>query len=100
MKKILIISILSSILAGCASYLPAGGMYTSVKMGQAAPMSGVISKTGTACSHSYLWIVAFGNASIESAKADGNIINVISINYFVDNYAGIYAHYCIEVNGN
>jgi len=41
-----------------------------------------------------------GNASIESAKANGNIINVSTINYKVKDKGVFGGTYCIVITGN
>ena len=85
-------------LAGCASYVPMGAIYTGGKMGIQAG-SGAAGKTGTACMTSVLGLVAFGDASIEAAKAAGGITEVTNINYEVNNILGIYGQYCIVLQG-
>ena len=86
------------ILAGCASYMPAGGLYTEGKMGVQAG-SGAADKTGRACMVSILALVATGDASIEAAKAAGGIKEVVTMNYEVKNILGIYGEYCLVVKG-
>jgi hypothetical protein len=85
-------------LAGCASYMPAGGLYTEGKMGVQAG-SGAADKTGRACMTSILALVATGDASIEAAKAAGGIKEVVTMNYEVKNILGIYGEYCLVVKG-
>jgi len=67
--------VLLIILAGCASYVPVGMLYTGGKMGVQAN-SGDAPKTGKACMVSVLGLVAGGDASIEAAKAAGGIKDV------------------------
>ena len=85
-------------LAGCATYNPAGALYTGGKMGVQGG-SGTADKTGKACMTSVLGLVAVGDASIETAKAQGSIKEVVDINYEVNNVLGIYGTYCIVVQG-
>lgn len=85
-------------LAGCASYWPAGWAYTEAKMGVQAG-SGAADKTGRACVQSILAIVATGDASIEAAKAAGGIKEVVNMNYEVKNILGIWGEYCLVVKG-
>lgn len=57
--------------------------------------------TGRACSKSILWLVSFGNSSIEAAKADAKITKVASIEYEqlgVSTY--IYHKFCTVVTGS
>jgi hypothetical protein len=85
-------------LAGCASFYPAGGIYTEGKMGVQAG-SGAADKTGRACMTSILALVATGDASIEAAKAAGGIKEVVSMNYEVKNILGVWGEYCLVVKG-
>ncbi|MGB9716188.1 MAG: TRL-like family protein [Thermodesulfovibrionales bacterium] len=85
-------------LAGCASYVPVGILYTGGKMGVQAN-SGEAPKTGKACMTSILGLVAGGDASIEAAKDEGGIKEVEVIDYEVTNILGIYGQYCTIVRG-
>jgi hypothetical protein len=85
-------------LAGCATYWPAGGIYTDGKMGVQAG-SGAADKTGRACMTSILALVATGDASIEAAKAAGGIKEVVNMTYEVKNILGVYGEYCLVVRG-
>ncbi len=85
-------------LAGCATYIPAGVIYTDGKMGVQGG-SGTADKTGKACMTSVLALVATGDASIDTAKAAGGIKDVVSIDYEVNNILGIYGTYCVVVKG-
>ena len=96
--RFLAILIVVVMLAGCASYIPMGLVYTHGKMGVQAG-SGAGEKTGRACMTSILGIVATGDASIEAAKAAGGINEVVNINYEACNILGIYGKYCLVVNG-
>ncbi len=96
--RFLAILIVVFMLAGCASYLPMGAIYTDGKMGVQA-VSGTAGKTGRACMTSILGLVATGDASIEAAKAAGGITEVTNINYVVNNILGIYGQYCLVVQG-
>ncbi len=97
MRFILILMVVL-MLAGCASYVPMGIVYTDGKMGIQA-VSGAAGKTGKACMTSILGLVATGDASIEAAKAAGGITEVTNINYEVNNILGIYGQYCLVVQG-
>lgn len=91
--------VLLVILAGCASYIPVGILYTGGKMGVQAN-SGDAPKTGKACMTSVLGLVAGGDASIEAAKDAGGIKEVEVIDYEVTNVLGIYGQYCTIVKGH
>ncbi|MBA1147585.1 hypothetical protein H0Z60_11020 [Ectothiorhodospiraceae bacterium WFHF3C12] len=88
----------SALLGGCATYYPAGGLYTEGKMGVQAS-GGATDKEGRACMNSVLGAVAWGDASVDAAKQDGNIQTVSTIDYEVENILGIYGKYCLVVRG-
>lgn len=96
--RFLALLILLVILAGCASYIPVGALYTGGKMGVQAN-SGDTPKIGKACMTSVLGLFAGGDASVEAAKAEGGINEVVIIDYEVTNLLGIYGQYCTVVKG-
>ena len=85
-------------LAGCATYMPHGMIYTEGKMGVQAG-SGAADKTGRACMTSILGLVATGDASLEAAKAAGGVKDIVSMNYEVKNILGVWGEYCLVVKG-
>jgi hypothetical protein len=85
-------------LAGCASYVPHGILFTGGKMGVQGG-AGAADKTGKACMNSVLGLVAWGDASLEAAKAAGGVKEVINMNYEVNNVLGIWGEYCLIVQG-
>ncbi len=87
-------------LAGCASYMPLGVIYTEGKTGIDANNGVSGSKTGQACMTSILGLVATGDAGVDTAMANGGIKNVATINYTAKNILGIYGTYCTVVTGN
>lgn len=102
MKKITKLSLLAGVgigLSSCASYVPYGFLYTGTKTGLENNNGVAASKTGQACMSSVLGLVAWGDGSIESAKADGNITKVATINYATNNILGIYGQYCTVATG-
>jgi len=96
---LLVIVSASALLAGCATYYPTGTLYTEGQMGvQANGNPG--NKEGKACMRSILGLVAYGDASVDAAKRNGNIQNVDTIDYDVRNFLGIYGKYCLVVRGS
>ncbi|UOG59429.1 adhesin Lsa14 [Leptospira noguchii] len=57
---------------------------------------------GKACSKNILWLVSFGDSSIEAAKADGKITKIASIEYEQLGvlYGAIYHKFCTVVTGS
>ncbi len=88
-------------LGGCITVqTPAlGVLYTDVKYGDTAtPAAGAL-KTGKACAKSVLGAVAWGDASIDAAKAAGGITTVASVDHTSNNYVGVYGVWCTVVKG-
>ena len=96
--KFLAMLVVVLMLAGCASYAPHGILFTSGKMGVQGG-SGPADKTGKACMNSVLGFVAWGDASLEAAKAAGGVKEVVNMNYEVNNVLGIWGEYCLIVQG-
>ncbi len=96
-KLILIVAALA--VSACASYHPRGFLYTETTMGIESG-DAKNTKTGRACVNSYFGLVAVGDASLEKAKADGDIHEIASINYEVNNVLGMVANYCLVVRGS
>lgn len=99
-KTLLVLAIGSSLLSGCATYLPMGNYYVGVKKGEVANNSVAATKSGKACSHSYLSLIATGDSSVDAAKKAGDIKNVATMDYSVENILGLYGTYCTEISGN
>jgi len=90
--------LLVAFVAGCASYIPVGAIYTGGTMGVQAD-GGATPKMGKACMTSILGLIAVGDASVEAAKAQGGVKEVSIIDYEVNNILGIYGTYCTVVKG-
>ncbi len=87
--------------AGCATPFPYGVLYTGIKS-PIAVGDGTISysKVGTAVSNSYFGLVATGDASIETAKANGDIRTIKYVDYKAENILGIIGTYTTTVYGD
>ena len=102
MKKIITLAAViggAAILASCSAPMASGALYTNVTTGTSAT-SGSTAKMGQACNTSILGLVATGNASIASAKAQGGISRVASVDYKAKNILGLYGKYCVVVHGS
>lgn len=102
MKKILSTTVLaaSMTMAGCATSVPVGGLFTDIQLPVAATANAQGSKVGTAKCQSILALIAQGDCSIEAAKADGNITSVTHIDWKANNILGIIGNYELTVHGN
>lgn len=103
MKKILLLTTMSLLLIflNCATiaYGPFGVLFTSSTIGSAA--SGKEgNKTGEACAHSILGLVAFGDASIQKAKLAGGINDVTTVEHSIFSILAVYGKMCTIVKGN
>lgn len=87
-------------LMGCATMIPIGGLYTATKLpGIATSNGGTSTKTGEAQCTSVLGLVAFGDCSIATAKKNGGIKKVYSVDWDAKNILGIYGTYKVIVKG-
>jgi hypothetical protein len=86
---------------GCATVrTPALGLiYTQTKSGVAATSNSAGTKTGEACAESYFGLVATGDASIETARKEGGITTITSVDESSKNIIGVYGKYCTLVRG-
>jgi hypothetical protein len=99
MKKLIAIALLALTASGCA-YSPVSGMITVVNWDGSIGDQNVRSiKTGKACAHSILGIVAVGDASIRKAKQNGGITKVALVDHQTTNVLYIYGGYCTIVTG-
>lgn len=88
-------------LSGCALAMSpvTGFLYSDVKHpGFSVPGVGGPDH-GEACASSILGIVANGDASIETAKKNGGIVQVTSVDYKTSNILLVYSKYCTIVYG-
>ena len=56
-------------------------------------------KNGEACAHSVLGLIAFGDASIETAKKNAGISKVATVDHRTTNILYFYGGYCTVVYG-
>ena len=79
-----------------------GGMFfhKNTVPGQTGVPNAKCIKKGVSCSHSILWLAAFGDSSIDSAKADKDIKSVCSVDHEVMGILGfVYHRHCTTVLG-
>ena len=75
-----------------------GAIFTEVKEPVAFSNGVSSTKTGEACQESYFGLVSTGDSSIETAKQNGNITKVASINLEKKNVL-VYGRTCTVVKG-
>src|SRR5215470_2342124 len=90
---------LITVMAGCTMVQSPviGGIYTNTK-GAAAVGSGSGTKMGVSCAQGILG-VAWGDASIETARANGNITEIATVDYDAMGVLGVWAKSCTIVKG-
>jgi hypothetical protein len=94
------IGVASTMLLGCATSMPVGGVYTDVKLPVTATADGGgTPKVGTAECMSVLAMVATGDCSIEAAKKNGGITKVYHVDWEANNILGIIGKYKVVVHG-
>jgi len=89
--KILSVAAVALLATGCAVRPTAGMLYTDVEVPVNATSNSaknVITGESDKCK-SILGLVATGNCSVENAKANSGITNVISVDYKSNNILGI-----------
>ena len=101
MKKILGLATAVSLvsLSGC-SISPVTGAVNVAKWDGAVSNPEVnVEKSGEACAHSVLGLVAFGDASLETAKKNAGITKVATVDHRTLNVLYFYGGYCTVVYG-
>ncbi|GJL66389.1 MAG: hypothetical protein NPIRA05_13600 [Nitrospirales bacterium] len=96
-------------MAGCApmnfaqpnAAFPVAGIYSDVQGGSLVLDNGATAtKTGKACGHQILGIVAAGDTSVETAMANGGISKLVYVNQSYKNILFIYSEICTIARGN
>ena len=88
--------------SGCAMVMRApvtGGIYTDTHAGLMATSNQAGNRVGEACATSYVGLFAAGDASIESARRNGGITMISSVDEHSRSVLGLWAEYCTIVRG-
>ena len=94
LSSLAVIAMSSVFIAGCATVVPVGALYTDVQLPVSNATGSVsYSKTGTATSQSILGLVAWGDGSIRAAADNGKIVKINSVDYKADSLLGVYSKY-------
>lgn len=98
---LLIIVGLALFVAGCASSMPMGVLYTELQLPVAATgnSGGGDMKVGMSECTSILGMVAIGDASIKQAMDNGRITKIHHVDWQAKNILGIYGMYNCTVYG-
>jgi len=77
-----------------------GILMLDAQYGDSATDGPAPTKEGKACAQSILGLVATGDASIQTAKANGGITTVSHVDHSAKSTLGIVAEWCTIVRGN
>ena len=77
-----------------------GWAYTEAKYDGVIEDGPAPTKTGKACATAILAMVATGDASLETAKANGGITQISHVDHSAKNILGIWGEYCTIVKGS
>lgn len=92
----------AGVATGCATTTRApvtGLIFNGTKAGELVTEASDASKSGRSCAHSVLGAVAWGDASLDSAKKAGGISTVSAVDGENFSVLGAYARYCLVVTG-
>lgn len=96
MALVLALALAASV--ACTGFGPQGLIFSSTTLGVYGTEA-TSSKSGSACSASYLNLVAVGDGSVEVAAANGGISEVKAIDLESFNVLGLYSRLCTVVRG-
>lgn len=101
----IILSLLFLILSACAttgnnSHLGRSVIYADHKEAGMVTSLSKGTKTGTACAFNICGIIGLGDSSIEAAKKEGGIQEVVSFDHTYTKVLGFYGKHCVIVKGN
>lgn len=103
MKNILVSVWIAVLGTGCASFsmgVPLNGfLFNGVSTGIAATSNQAGNRVGEACASSILGLVAMGDSTIETARRNGGITLITSVDNSFTSILGLYASYCTHVRG-
>ena len=106
MKKLVVGTLAAGMIAltGCVGPMaPVGGvhagLFTSVSGPICATSNPIGTKTGEASSTAFLFF-AWGDGSIKTAAANGNITKISHVDYHTSSVLGLYAKTTVSVNGD
>jgi hypothetical protein len=103
MKKYILAPALLSLLAlsSCATGLRSpltGFVYSDILSSESVTSNQAGNRVGEACAQSYFGLVATGDASVETARRNGGITQISSVDGKTESYI-VYAKYCVIVRG-
>ncbi|MEK7397079.1 MAG: TRL-like family protein [Candidatus Poribacteria bacterium] len=73
--------------------------FSDLYYGMAISSNQAGNRVGEACSKSFAGIIAVGDSSIETARRNGGITMISSVDEHINSFLGVFAKYCIIVRG-
>ncbi len=102
--KLMVLASAALLASGCAStnsgHIGPAGIYSNVQGPGLATDAVNSSLEGTSCASNILGMIATGDNSIETAKKNGGITKVSSVDYEASVILGLYAKVCTKVRGS
>lgn len=91
------------LISACAGINPratsSGFLYNDTEYSLTGTSNVAGNRVGEACSSSILGLVAWGDTSIETARRNGGITMITSIDESFLNYGGVYSKSCVILRG-
>ena len=101
LAQIISLSVVVLFFGGCLAYTPVVGVIvTAVEGPITATPYDQSARTGKSCAYSVLGWVAWGDASINTAKNAGQIKQVASVDFETLNVLAVFGSFCTVVRGN
>lgn len=101
MKKAATLLLATALLGGCV-FVPGDAGFaafnTTKRSGYAMENVGHATKVGRACAKNILGLVGSGDSSIDTAKKNGGITKVLSVDYDIETYL-LFGTVCTVVSG-
>ncbi len=77
-----------------------GGLIHKARVAGGIGQNAEPKKEGRACSHAVLWLVAWGDSSVDAARIDGKIQKIAYVEYDIQALMGYFYHrFCTLVHG-
>ncbi len=101
MKSIIFVLTSLVVFSSCATATRSpltGYIYSDLLSSESVTSAQAGNRVGQACAQSYFGLVATGDASIETARRNGGITTISSVDGKTESYI-VYAKYCVIVRG-
>ena len=101
LTQIICLSLAVVFFGGCLAHSPVAGILVTAVDGPVnATTFDQTARSGSSCAFSLLGLIAWGNASIDEAKREGQIKQVASVDFSSFSLLGTFGSFCTVVRGN